>query len=369
MRRKDLMHTIAPTESGEAFRMMKMGMAAALAAGWIVGASAQAQDLPKQNFKVVGSFGNLTNWQQVEKPFWTEQVVKDSNGQITATAQSTTELNLKGTEVMRLLKLGLFDFAHALPIYVAEDAALEGIDIAGVAKDMATARKITEIWGPVLDKTMGPKYGAKILNWYTFPTQLIWCRDQIKGVADLKGKKVRVQGVSQGDLVEGLGATAVTIPFGEVVPALQRGTVDCGITGTMPAYKAGWHEVVNSVLEMPVGFTIIYTAVSENSWNKMNAATKDFFTKEMKALGDKGWKVIGDEVAMGLVCVSGQGGTCSEGKPGKVTIVKPSEADLKAREAALNDVVLKRWAKRCGADCAKTWNDTVGKLVGLTATP
>jgi Bacterial extracellular solute-binding protein, family 7 len=178
-----------------------------------------------------------------------------------------------------------------------------------------------------------------------------------------------VQGVSQGDLVEGLGGTAVTIPFGEVVPALQRGTVDCGITGTMPAYKAGWHEVVNSALEMPVGFTIIYTAVSESSWNKMNAATKDFFTKEMKALGDKGWKVIGDEVAMGLVCVSGQGGTCSEGKPGKVTIVKPNEADIKAREDALNTVVLKRWAKRCGADCAKTWNDTVGKLVGLTATP
>lgn len=349
--------------------MSKVRLAVALAAALSLGAGAQAQDLPKQSFKVVGSFGNLSNWQKVEKPFWSEQVTKDSNGQITATAQSTTELNLKGTEVMRLLKLGLFDFAHALPIYVAEDAALEGIDIAGVAKDMPTARKITEVWGPQLDKTMGSKYGAKILNWYTFPTQMIWCRDQIKSVADLKGKKIRVQGVSQGDLVEGLGATAVTIPFGEVVPALQRGTVDCGITGTMPAYKAGWHEVVGSVLEMPVGFTIIYTAVSEASWNKMNPATKAFFTKEMAAFGDRGWKIIGDEVEMGLICVSGQGGTCSEGKPGKVVRIKPSEADVKAREAALNDVVLKRWAKRCGAECTKNWNDTVGKLTGLTATP
>lgn len=349
--------------------MMRTGIAAALAAAVAWSAGAAAQDLPKQSFKVVGSFGNLSNWKKVEKPYWTEQVGKDSKGQITATAQSTTELNLKGTEVMRLLKLGLFDFAHALPIYVAEDAMLEGVDIAGVAKDMPMARKITEVWGPHIDKIMGPKYGAKILNWYTFPTQMIWCRDQIKSVADLKGKKIRVQGVSQGDLVEGLGGTAVTIPFGEVVPALQRGTVDCGITGTMPAYKAGWHEVVTSVLEMPVGFTIIYTAVSEASWNKMNPATKDFFTKEMKEFGDKGWKVIGDEVEMGLVCVSGEGGTCSEGKPGKVVRVKPSEADVKAREAALNDVVLKRWAKRCGAECAKTWTDSVGKLTGLTAAP
>lgn len=349
--------------------MLKTGIAAALAASLIVGAgfAAQAQDLPKQSFKVVGSFGNLSNWLKIEKPFWAEQVVKDSKGQITANAQSTTELNLKGTEVMRLLKLGLFDFAHALPIYVAEDAALEGVDIAGVAKDMATARKITEVWGPHLDKTMSAKYGAKLLNWYTFPTQMIFCTAPIKSVADLKGKKIRVQGVSQGDLVEGLGGTAVTIPFGEVVPALQRGTVDCGITGAMPAYRGGWHEVVTTVLDMPVGFTLMYTAVSDASWNKMGAPTKEFFTKEMKAFEDGAWKIIGDEVDAGMICVTGQGGTCSEGKPGKVVRVAPSEADLKAREMALNDVVLKRWAKRCGAECAKAWTDTVGKMTGLVA--
>lgn len=345
------------------------GAAALAAAASGFSGAASAQDLPKQTFKVVGSFGNLTNWQKVEQPFWTDGVTKASNGAITATAQSTTELNLRGTEVMRLLKLGLFDFAHALPIYVAEDAALEGVDIAGVAKDIATARKITEVWGAQLDKTMGPKYGAKILNWYTFPAQMIWCNAPIKGVADLKGKKIRVQGVSQGDLVEALGGTAVTIPFGEVVPALQRGTVDCGITGTMPAYKAGWHEVVSHVVEMPVGFTIIYTAVSEASWKRMTAPTQAFFQKEMAAFADRAWKIIGDEVQMGLICASGQGGTCSEGKPGKVVRIVPSEADLKARETALNEIVLKRWAKRCGAECAKTWTETVGKLTGLVATP
>ena len=52
-----------------------------------------------------------------------------------------------------------------------------------------------------------------------------------------------MQGTSQGDLVEALGGVGgVTIPFAEVLTALQRGTVDCGITGTMPAYKAGWHQ-------------------------------------------------------------------------------------------------------------------------------
>ena len=47
--------------------------------------------------------------------------------------------------------------------------------------------------------------------------------------------------------------------------------------------------------------------------------------------------------------------------------MKPSEADLKARDKALNDVVLKAWAKRCGDACAAKWTEIVGKKYGLTA--
>jgi hypothetical protein len=55
------------------------------------------------------------------------------------------------------------------------------------------------------------------------------------------------------------------------------------------------------------------------------------------------------------------------GPPGKVKLVKPSEADLKAREKALNEVVLSRWAKRCGEACAARWNELVGSRYGLVA--
>ena len=136
----------------------------------------------------------------------------------------------------------------ALPIYIAEDATVEGVDIAGVAKTFDQARKTVDAYAPILNATFEKKYGARAMNYYIWPSQMFYCNSAIKGLADIKGKKVRVQGTSQGDLVEALGGTGVTIPFAEVVPALQRGTVDCGITGTMPAYKAGWHEVTSHVL-------------------------------------------------------------------------------------------------------------------------
>jgi hypothetical protein len=105
--------------------------------------------------------------------------------------------------------------------------------------------------------------------------------------------------------------------------------------------------------------------VNTNVWNKLPQATKDVLQAEMKKLEDKSWKVIEEETEEGVTCNTG--GACSVGPTGKLKLVKPSAEDIKARDKALNDVVLARWAKRCGEECATKWNEIVGKKYGLTA--
>ncbi|MBX3500650.1 MAG: TRAP transporter substrate-binding protein DctP [Alphaproteobacteria bacterium] len=343
--------------------MRALAAAIALVAGVAI---AQAQDLPKLQFKVVGSFGNLTSWQKIEKPFW-DALPKESGGAFTASAQSITGLGLKGSEVMGLLKQDRYDFAHGLPTYVANDPWLEAVDIAGVARDLDMARKITTVWAPRLDARMDRDYNAKFLNWYAFPTQMIHCKTPIKSLADLKGRKVGVQDVSQGDLVEGLGAIAVTLPFGDGVPALLRGAVDCAIASTSATNEVGWHEVVTHVIDMPVGFSIAYTAVSKATWRGLNGKSRDFLVAQLTAFEDRAWKVVADEAAMGRACI--MGAICRDGKAGKLVRVLLSPNDRKAWENVVADIVLKRWARRCGADCVAVWNDTVGRMADVTAAP
>ena len=50
-----------------------------------------------------------------------------------------------------------------------------------------------------------------------------------------------------------------------------------------------------------------------------------------------------------------------------MTLVKPSAADLELRKKALLEQVLPRWAARCGPACVKSWNESVGPVVGLQA--
>ena len=347
---------------------MRLKFAATLVASVVLScSSAHAQQIDKKEFNVIGTWNFLTNWKVLEQPFWNEDLPKASGGQIKANLKSVTEVNLKGTEVLRLLKQGVFDFAAALPIYVEDGGAvIEAVDIAGVARSFEMSRELTDAWMPEMQTVMKERHNAIILASFTWPEQNFYCRGEIKSIADLKGKKVRVQGTSQADLVAALGGSSVTIAFGEVVPALEKGVVDCGITGTMPAYKAKWPEVTNTLYRLPVGFTVGMWVANLTSWNKLSPDTRALLTKEFKALEDKSWKTVVAETEEGVACTTGTG-ACSAGPPGKLTLVKPSEDDLKARDKALNDVVLKSWAKRCGDACAAKWDALVGKKYGLAA--
>ncbi len=342
------------------------GIALAAAVGFAA-VSASAADLPKNAFKVVGTWGNLSNYKNHEGPFWNKTVPEHSNGALTAHAQPLTELGLKGFELMRLLKLGVFDFAFGSIGYVAsEDAVFEGVDLSGIAPSIESMHKVAELYRPILDKAFEKTFGAKLMILNPFPSQLIFCNADIKSIQDLKGKRIRGYSTTLGDFVEGAGASSVTISFAEVVPALQKGVADCGITGTMPAYQAKWYEVITHVLKLRVGWGMAFGAFNLKRWNQLDKATQAFFTKEFKALEDEMWAATKAEDEMGIICNTGMG-KCTEGAPGHMKLVEASASDEKARQKILNDFVLKRWANRCSDQCVKDWNDTVGKYLKLTA--
>ncbi len=316
--------------------------------------------------KAVGTWGNLTNYQKHEGPFWNERIAEASGGQIIGEIKPQTELGLKGFEIMRLVKNGVFDFAFGLPGYVAaENAVFEGADLSSVTQDIETERQVADAYFSVLEKSFAEIYNAKLLMLYPFPSQTLWCNAEINGIEDLNGKKIRVYATSLGDFVEGAGGTSVTIPFAEVIPALEKGVADCGITGTMSAYKANWHQVATHAYTLRVGWGLAFGAMNMDKWNALSPEQQEILTTEIATLTDEMWTETATEDEVAIACITGS--ECAIGEPGAMTLVEPSDADLEIRDQIANDVVLARWAERCGEDCAATWNETVGKILGMTA--
>lgn len=318
------------------------------------------------SIKAVGTWGSLTNYQKHEGPFWNDKIAEASGGSIIGDIKPQTELGLKGFEIMRLVKNGVFDFAFGLPGYVAaENAIFEGADLSSVTQDIVTQRKVADAYFPTLEKAFEEIYNAKLMMLYPFPSQTLWCNGEVNGLADLKGKKIRVYSTTLGDFVEGVGGVSVTVPFAEVIPALEKGVVDCGITGTMSAYAAKWQQVATHAYTLRVGWGLAFGAMNLDKWKSMSADQQALLSTEINALNDRMWAETATEDEVAIACITG--GQCDIGEAGAMTLVEPSEADLKTRDQIANDVILARWAERCGAECAANWNDTVGALLGLKA--
>jgi TRAP-type C4-dicarboxylate transport system substrate-binding protein len=334
-------------------------------AAFALSASAALADDPVV-LNAVGTWSSLTNFQKHEEPFFNTRLREASDGNIVGKIQSQSGLGLKGFEIMRLVKNGVFDFAFGLPGYVAaENAIFEGADLSTLTQDIDTQRKVSDAYYPTLEKSFADIYNAKLLMLYPFPSQTLWCNGEVNGIEDLKGKKIRVYSTTLGDFVEGVGGTSVTVSFSEVIPALEKGVVDCAITGTMSAYTAKWNQVATHAYTLRVGWGLAFGAMNMNKWNSLSESQQTLLQSEIATLTDAMWAETATEDDVAISCITG--GECAIGEAGSMTLVEPSEADLKARDSIATEVVLARWAERCGADCAANWNETVGPILGLTA--
>jgi TRAP-type C4-dicarboxylate transport system substrate-binding protein len=231
-------------------------------AAFALSASAALADDPVV-LNAVGTWSSLTNFQKHEEPFFNTRLREASDGNIVGKIQSQSGLGLKGFEIMRLVKNGVFDFAFGLPGYVAaENAIFEGADLSTLTQDIDTQRKVSDAYYPTLEKSFADIYNAKLLMLYPFPSQTLWCNGEVNGIEDLKGKKIRVYSTTLGDFVEGVGGTSVTVSFSEVIPALEKGVVDCAITGTMSAYTAKWNQVATHAYTLRVGWGLAFGAMN-----------------------------------------------------------------------------------------------------------
>src|SRR4030095_10352761 len=128
---------------------------------------------------------------------------------------------------------------------------------------------------------------AKLLAFGGNTPQVFWCKDVATGLAGFKGKKVRVFNNTMRDFLSGVGATAVSMAFAEVIPALSAGVVDCGVTGSLSGNTAGWAEVTKSIYPMSLGWSINVLAVNLDSWKRLDPKTQALPPEQVQAFDNK----------------------------------------------------------------------------------
>jgi TRAP-type C4-dicarboxylate transport system substrate-binding protein len=302
-----------------------------------------------------------------EQPFF-EQLAKTTGLPIEVDYKPMDTTGIKDIEGLRVLRNGLFDIVTLRIAQVSRDEPfLLGLDLVGLNPDYATARKVTEAYRAAVDQRLKERYNSKLLGLWPFGPQVLFCKPQIGGLKDLKGKKVRVYDQSLAKFIEKIGGVPVTVSFGETQQALSLGVVECAITGPSSANSAGWPEV--SDYFMPIGFQIAFNAYAINlkSWAKFDAQQQAKLTAAFKQLEDDIWTYSQELFDDAVRCNVGKD-PCTTVKKYAMKEVAVSAADLTLVNEAIASVSLPAFAEVCDksfAGCSAEWKRLLGPVTGI----
>ncbi|MTI43124.1 TRAP-type C4-dicarboxylate transport system substrate-binding protein [Roseibium hamelinense] len=333
-----------------------------LASTALLAAPASAETL-----SVVGSWSGLPLHKEFEAPFWTEKLPAASSGEIEVDLTTHNQMGLGVADVFRLLGDGVYDVGMTVADYAVADAPeLEGLDVPLLALNADDARAMVNAARPMVADIYKDRFNSHVLAIAPYPPQVVFCNAEIGSLDDLQGKKVRASGRMTAIFLEALGAEGVNVSFSEVPGALQRGVVDCAVTGAGSGYSAGWWEVSTHLLPIPLGgWDSVVTAINMDRWNSLSDEMKATIEAEIKTgFEDPAWAVAQDALVNDIACLTGNG-ECPAGDARGMTLVEVSDADFEKARGILIGEVLPDWAERAGGDWAQRWNASVGETVGV----
>jgi TRAP-type C4-dicarboxylate transport system substrate-binding protein len=326
-----------------------------------------AQTEPPMRLRVVGGLGKLNQYTRHELPFWTRELPRLSGGRVSADIVPFDEAGLSGNEMLRLIQIGAVPFGTALlPLVATQDPELGAPDLAGLNPDMATLRRNFAAFRPHLKRRLRERWGIETLAVYVYPAQVTFCNKPFSGLADLAGRRIRSSNASQSDLVEALGAVPVQTAFGDIVPKLRSGDIECAITGTMSGNTIGLHEVTTHVHTMAANWGLAIFGANSATWTALPPDLRGLLQRELSNLEGKIWADAERETSEGLACNRGDP-SCVDGRRGRMVLVSEAAADLRRWHEIFVSTVLPRWLQRCGPQCVAVWNDTLGPVTGIEA--
>lgn len=304
-------------------------------------------------------------------PIETAAIEAATAGGLTVERNEFQVLGLNLGDALRLVNSGAFQLATTQVGSVAkDDPFLEGIDLIGVATDMAELKTAVDAYREPFNARLTEKFGVKALAIWPFGPQIFLCNEPVASLDDIKGLKVRSFTASMSTLLEELGATPVTLAFPEVYPALQRGVASCGVTSPTSSNTGKWPEVTTHLYPLSVSGSVQAHIVNVAWLEALPEAERAAFEAAMAEMEAALWELAITTNGVAQSCSTG--GECpADGLYTGYTmkLVPVSDADkAKVADIALSKV-LPEWAARCEAGfagCTQTWNDTIGKARGLT---
>jgi TRAP-type C4-dicarboxylate transport system substrate-binding protein len=285
---------------------------------------------------------------------WAEEVSKSSRGQLQIDMYAGGALGKNPLQQLKLVQDGVADIAWIIPGYTP--GRFEDTDVVALpfATENATEASVA-LWRMFARGELGGFDDLKVLALAATPPVKIHATVPIRGVGDVKGKKVRATGDVLVRAVERLGGVPVTLGGGQVAEALSRGVVDVTLNnwGFVADFKV--NEVASHHLSVPMGNVAVMIAMRKSSFDQLPA---DARTAIEKSSGE----VLSQKLGREFDRIESEYAE-RVAKSGKNSVVEPTAAEREAWKSAVEPVIVDwRKARTKNEELLRSFTSELGKV-------
>ncbi len=304
---------------------------------------------------------------QLMKTYLAPNLRERTNGKLELITSSFPELGLAGPDTLSLVADGTLDSATVYGGYIAGQIPevdiqnLWGIYSSREQEFDASLAILKDIEDLVLAET-----GGVVMNhsWYADSGQFLFCRERIDSLDGFVRKSVRSHSAALSDWLIGMGAEPRFVAFAEVYDELERGSLDCAVTGALAAYGQRWYEVTDYMIGPLLNFPPHSNVIEEDTWNSIPADLQQILLEEAAR---------SELEAMRLAAIQLEQGVTENQDAGLELIPFSQEILNHSFETAAMEHVIPAWMRRMGPAgdlfIAGTFNSKLGPIVGLRIEP
>jgi TRAP-type transport system periplasmic protein len=229
--------------------------------------------------------------------WFAQEAEKRTDGKLKITVYPGAALGFAGPRILTAVGQGLLEASQMWGAHVSGDLRLaEIIELPGlIPYDIPLRKKVVQMVLPHQEKAMAAFGVIPFASGQVEPRN-IYSRKPIKSVADLKGVKLRAQGIVETEFTRTIGATPVTLSWEEVYPAMQQGVIDAYWVTHSATFNAKLFEVAKYCYEVGLGGANWFVVLNRAALDRLPADAKAVLLDLRGPVSEKLWDRVDPDI-------------------------------------------------------------------------
>jgi TRAP-type C4-dicarboxylate transport system substrate-binding protein len=199
----------------------------------------------------LGDVDSASHWGPKSGEKFAEAVAKATSGKLKITVYPTESL-YKGKDSLDAVAKNLAQIYRVAGVHVGgELQILELMDLPlFVPWDYAFRVQLWDALTPMYRDLLKKRYAIHLGGILQAEPRMIYLREPFKGLAGLKGRKIRTAGPVETEFTRSIGIVPVTVPPSEIYTGLQQGLLDGNWVADAPHFFNKGYEVTKVIYDV-----------------------------------------------------------------------------------------------------------------------